>query len=180
MTLSDIIVSALAQLDRGHDSQSMNVWRDRMTRFANEAVGDLAHTLRLRRTDSAEVSGGVLDISTLSRPCVKLIGVWRENKPLPAAMGPDGGHVRVAAGDGTVSVQYRYRPPDMTNPTDEPEVPEYCHGLIVTYVVARERATSDPSTQRGANVYFELYEAGKRALRPNLSEADASRFVNRW
>ena len=42
MTLNDIIVSALAQLDRGHDAQTLDIWRDKFTRFANEAVVDLA------------------------------------------------------------------------------------------------------------------------------------------
>ena len=38
MTLNDIIVSALAQLDRGHDAQTLDIWRDKFTRFANDAV----------------------------------------------------------------------------------------------------------------------------------------------
>ena len=37
MTLNDIIVSALAQLDRGHDAQTLDTWREKLTRFANEA-----------------------------------------------------------------------------------------------------------------------------------------------
>jgi len=57
-------------------------------------------------------------------------------------------------------------------------VPEWCHGMIVTYVVARERATSDAAAQRGANVYFELYREAKRMLRRNLGEADAYRLEN--
>ena len=42
MTLNDIIVSALAQLDRGHDAQTLDTWREKLTRFANEAVLDLS------------------------------------------------------------------------------------------------------------------------------------------
>ena len=40
MTLNDIIVSALAQLDRGHDAQTLDTWREKLTRFAcgNNAV----------------------------------------------------------------------------------------------------------------------------------------------
>ena len=44
MTLNDIIVSALAQLDRGHDAQSLDVWRDKFTRVANDGVTDICVT----------------------------------------------------------------------------------------------------------------------------------------
>lgn len=54
------------------------------------------------------------------------------------------------------------------------------HGLLVTYVVARERASSDAATQRGAGAYFQLYEAGKAALRPNRRAKDAYGIINRW
>ena len=50
MTLNDIIVSALAQLDRGHDAQSLDVWRDKFTRFANDGVTDICATYKPRRT----------------------------------------------------------------------------------------------------------------------------------
>ena len=46
MTLNDIIVSALAQLDRGHDAQSLDVWRDKFTRFANDGVTDICATYK--------------------------------------------------------------------------------------------------------------------------------------
>ena len=48
MTLNDIIVSALAQLDRGHDAQTLDIWRDKFTRFANDGVTDLAEAYQPR------------------------------------------------------------------------------------------------------------------------------------
>ena len=51
MTLNDIIVSALAQLDRGHDAQTLDTWREKLTRFANEAVLDLSEAYCPRRTE---------------------------------------------------------------------------------------------------------------------------------
>ena len=57
MTLNDIIVSALAQLDRGHDAQTMDVWRDKFTRFANDAVTDIcaAYTHRCNRQQGRHI-----------------------------------------------------------------------------------------------------------------------------
>ena len=180
MTLNDIIVSALAQLDRGHDSQTVDTWRDKLTRYANEAVTDLATVLQLRRSDPLNVSAGIADIAQLPRCCCKVLFVSRGMARVPFITGPSSTRVRVLCDDGAVIVHYRYLPDDMSSPTDVPELPGFCHGMVVTYVVARERASADPSMQRAANVYFELYSAGKRSLRASLGEPDRCRFENRW
>lgn len=178
MTLNDIIVSALAQLDRGHDAQSLDTWRDKFARFANEAVNDLAAVYRPRRTETIALTDGVLDTRLLEKSCVKLISIKQQGRELAFTAG-DTGCVDVS-GTGSVDVTYRYVPDDMTSPTDTPELPEWMHGLIVSYVVGRERAAGDVGVQRGCNVYFQMYEAGKRAIRPHLGDADSYRIVNRW
>lgn len=38
MTLNDITVGALDRLDRGHDAQTLEMWRDKLTMFANDAL----------------------------------------------------------------------------------------------------------------------------------------------
>ena len=180
MTLNDILVSALAQLDRGHDSQTLDTWRNKLTRFANEAVYDIAMTVRPKRTEQARVENGVLDLRTLSRPCVKVAGVTKDGGALSFFQGVGSDLLRIPGGEGTVEIRYQFVPRELSLPTDEPELPAHCQGLIVTYVVGRERASGDVSTQRGAQVYFELYQAGKRQLRPHRGEQDAYRIENRW
>lgn len=179
MTLNDIIISALAQLDRDHSSQTMDVWRAKMTRFANEAVLDLAGYAALRRTDQAQVTDGVVDVNTLPKQCVKVISLWRNGKKVPFVTGPATNEISPSCEDGSIKVLYRWLPGEMSSPTDVPELPEWCHGLIVTYCVARERSTADPSMQRGANVFFELYQDGKRRLRRNLGEPDTYKIINK-
>ena len=61
-----------------------------------------------------------------------------------------------------------------------PELNEACQQLIVTYVVARERASGEVNTQRGGNIYFQLYETGKQKLRPHMGGRDAYMLKNRW
>lgn len=179
MTLDEIIVSALAQLDRKSDPQNIAVWKPRMISFANDAVVDLAHHLKLKRVDNAEVVDGKLDVTQLPEPCSKVLSVWQKGKHCPIRSYADS-VVEVNCPDGEVSVLYRWIPKQMTNGTEVPKVPEYAHGLIVSYVIARERATSDPSMQRGGNIYFEMYNDGKRKLRSNLGEPDNYEIRNKW
>lgn len=61
-----------------------------------------------------------------------------------------------------------------------PELPDWTHGLIVCYVVGRERASGEVGVQRGGNIYFQMYEAGKAKLRPHIGGADSYRILNRW
>ena len=72
MTLNDIIVSALAQLDRGHDAQTLDTWREKLTRFANEAVLDLSAAYCPRRTEELTLDGKLLRTERLSRPCIRV------------------------------------------------------------------------------------------------------------
>ena len=181
MTLNDIIVAALAQLDRGHDAQTLDVWRDKFARFANDGAADLAHALKPRRTQAAEIRAGSIDLAALNRKCLKVLRVSRGKKELPFCWGGSAGVLTLpGAPDEEVEITYQYAPKELTAATDVPELPETCHALIVTYVVARERASGDVGVQRGASVYFQLYEAGKRLLLPHLGCPDAYRMVNRW
>ncbi|MEA5058937.1 MAG: hypothetical protein EOM66_04250 [Clostridia bacterium] len=180
MTLNDIIVSALAQLDRGHDAQTLDIWRDKFTRFANEAVADLAKAYQPRSMETLESGDGVLDTGKFSLPCVKVLSIRRCDKVEPFAPGSVSGTIVLSGGPGKVEVCYRYTPQEMRASTDEPGLPAWCHGLIVCYVVARERASGDVSLQRGSNIYFQMYEAGKADLRPHMGEAASYRLVNRW
>ena len=178
MTLNEILVAALAQLDRGSDAQTLDVWRDKLMRFANDAVLDLAQTIKPRRTEEIKILGGLISPADLQRECLKITGVTIGKQE--SGYVRDSGGVRVDQDSGTAKVTYVYAPRLLSSPSDEPELPDYAHGLIVTYVVARERASGDASTQRGASVYFEIYNAGKAAIRPGSGEQDSYRIINRW
>lgn len=179
MTRNNIIVSALSQLGRGQDTQSIDTFADRLTGYANDAIYDLATAYKPVRTDVVAVTGGVIKLSDLSRGCLKIARVTQEGKEVPYKAGTNPKEMLVGA-EGEVSVTYRFAPAALKSTTDEPELPEHMHGLIVHYVVARERAASDAGNQRGANIYFELYEAGKRSIRPHVGEPSVYSIVNRW
>lgn len=178
MTLNDILVSALAQLDRGSDPQTLDVWRNKLTRFANDGQADLAGAIMPCRREDLAAEGGRLDLTRLERRCTKVTGLTLNGRDVPIVRGE--GFTLVVPEDGTYAVTYRYQPRDLTSASDESELPAHCHGLIVTYVVARERMSGDRATQSGANIYFELYHAGKNRLRPHVGDPEAYRIKNKW
>lgn len=181
MTLNDIIVAALAQLDRGHDAQTLDVWRDKLTRFANDALIDLAYKVKPCREEAITLAGGSFSAGALGRRCLRVLAVEKDGQTLTFEEKP-GGTIAVpaCAGEEAVTVRYVCLPRELSAATDEPELPEVCQPLIVTYVVARERSSGDPAAQRGANIYYQLYEAGRQRLRPHLGEAERFRIRNRW
>ena len=78
--------------------------------------------------------------------------------------------------DGPATLTYRYMPRMLAADTDVPELPEHCHGALVTYAVARERAAGDATA--AAQAGFALYAQMRRALRPHCGEADVYRLEN--
>ena len=161
MTLNDIIVSALAQLDRGHDAQSLDVWRDKFTRFANDGVTDICATYKPRRTETIDTRDGTFTTAMLSRGCRKVLSVKRDGREEDFYDGDASEVIVTSGGPGKIEVTYRSVPREMFARTDEP-------------------AAGDASQQRGGNIYFQMYEAGKAAIRPHLGGGTSQRIVNRW
>ena len=165
MTLNDIITAALLQLDRGHDPVTLERWRNKLTRFVNDGVQDLACAFKPTRREEARLDGSMLDTATLERPCLKVVAVLDGESGVALRHTPeDASGVMSVRAVGTATVVYQYLPREVNQPGDVPELPETLHPLIVLYAVARERMSGDVSTQGGANAYLQLYEAGKARL----------------
>ena len=181
MTLNDIIVSALIQTGHGHDAQTMDIWRDKLTLFANDAIVDLSNYIKPTKTERVSINGGEIDCLNLSRECVRVMKVKINGSDVPFYESETKiGSVRVDSADGEADITYRFIPKRLSNASDEPELGEAAGQLIVTYVVARERASGDAANQRGGNIYFQLYEAGKSKLRPHMGADDSYLIRNRW
>lgn len=178
MTLNDILVSALAQLDRGQDAQTMAIYRERLTGYANDAQSDLARAAGLSKTETITPVNGLIRTDALSRECLKILKTEQLGHPV-RFLRSETGTVALPYNDD-VTVTYLYEPKRLSAPADVSELPEHTHGLIVTYVVGRERMAGDASTQRGANIYLSMYEDGKSRLRPHLGDSGSYRLVNRY
>ena len=181
MTLKELLTGALQQLGRDTDAQTMELWRDKLTRYLNDAMLDLANAVRPRRTDTVALTDGRIDTAQLPRTCVKVTALSRDGERLPFYYGVGSGLLHVpCAADGQVQLTYRYLPPMLSADTDEPELPAACHSDLILYAVGRERAAGDAGSVQSARACFELYQAAKRALRYHQGEQDAYRIENRY
>ncbi len=177
MTLNDMIVSALAQLDRGHDEQTMEAFRRRLTDYANDAQADIARTIGFSKTEELQPENGVAQLSELSHECLKVLSVSQLGRKVLFRRG-DTGSIELPYND-RASITYICGPKQLEAPADESELPAYTHGLIVSYMVGRERMAGDVSSQRGGNIYLSMYEAAKSKLRPHVGDAESYRIINR-
>ena len=141
---------------------------------------DICATYKPRRTETIDTRDGTFTTAMLSRGCRKVLSVKRDGREEDFYDGDASEVIVTSGGPGKIEVTYRSVPREMFASTDEPDIPAYMHGLLVSYVVGRERAAGDVSQQRGGNIYFQMYEAGKAAIRPHLGGGTSQRIVNRW
>lgn len=181
MTLKELLTGALQQLDRNTDSQTVELWRDKLTQYFNDAVLDLTGALQPRRTDPLTLADGRVDTGDLPRNCLKVLALKRGETRLPFYYGVGTGVLYVpGAADGPVSVTYRCLPPALAADTDVPELPEWAHGAIISYAVGRERSSGDSMSINAARACFEIYFQAKRCMRADCGEHDAYRLVNQY
>lgn len=178
MTLNDMIVSALAQLDRGHDPATLDSFRARLTGYANDAQGDIARAISFTRTETLPTTNGMAELADLSRGCIKVLSARQLGREVRFMRG-DTGEVALPYNE-PVELTYVCEPKPLAAPSDESELPLHTHGLIVSYMVGRERMAGDASTQRGANIYLSMYEAAKARLRPHPGDAASYLIYNRY
>lgn len=179
MTLQELLTGVLQQLDRGTDAQTVEVWRDKLCAFLNDAIIDLTGELMLRRTDELPITDGCIDLSRLPRGCVKVCALHVGGRRWPFYYGTGSQTLRVpGAPDGTAVITYRYIPQRLSADTDVPDLPEWTHDYLVLYAVGRERAGGDAASISAARACFELYNAAKRQLRPHVGESDAYALEN--
>lgn len=175
MTLNEIMVDALVQLDRSSDPAMLKRYRTAFTSYANDAVQDIADDFRLSKTEKVTLTDGAFAISDLSDICTKIVNIER----MPWKVVGDTVFVDVRENGRTeVIVQYRYLPATLSNDTDTPGIPEQFHRLIAPYVVARYRAGGDADTQGTASVYFSVYNEKKRRLMRQYGQHSDYQLVN--
>lgn len=181
MTVLQMIEQALAEMDHPSNTASVPLWRDKLLRFANEAVVDLTEAFHPWRRDVLTLTGGMLDLSELPYTVGKLLGVERGGMRMPFYYDSDVSKICVpGASDGAVTVVYRYLPKTLTQDGDEPELPAACHPLIVQYMVARFEMQNDATAQNHAGMLLSHYELRKRRLKMDLSEPIGYTIFNRY
>lgn len=178
MTLYEIVTQAMVSLGFETDAQSMEAWKDKLVMYLNDGAEDIAKYLNLRKTDrDVPVTGGVLNLDDLSAQCVKIVNVKKNGSEVSFETGASSNEINVGA-EGTVDVEYRYVPPRISNDIDVPGIPEYLHSLLVPYVVYSQHITLDPTMQRRADAFYQIYASGLRRARKNHGESNVYNFKN--
>jgi len=181
VTALELIQSALGELDHPEDTAALPLWKEKLLRFANEAVTDLFETFHPWRRDPLPLLNGVIDLTALPHPCGKVLGVERCGMRVPFYFDTDTNTLRVPnVADGTMTVVYRYLPRPLVLDTDEPELPAACHPLIVLYMTGRFSLVNDAQGLNHASAALALYETRKRRFRMDLDEPTGYSIDNRW
>lgn len=180
MTLNDIIYSALRQLERGTDAQTVDKYRDVFTDYANAALFEIAE--RLKPSYISEVTlddKGRLDLNTLPRTCVYIESVTDENDSEMSWSEIYTGTIEVTNGENkTVNVLYRYIPVDLTSSSDEPQLPEYMHKVIPYYIVACHK--QDTNTETEYDYFTQFYRHLARLSNMHVKDAAKLKLINMW
>ena len=134
MTLNDILTAALAQLDRGHDAQTLENYRVRLTQYANDAQRELADALGLFRTDKVRTSAGIVDTSLLPRRVKRIERVVQLGRAVPFRCG-DRTNTLLLPYDTAAEITYRYEPRTLNDNSDRSDLDDGLLGLVVNYVV---------------------------------------------
>ena len=181
VTALELIQSALGELDHPEDTAALPLWKEKLLRFANEAVTDLFETFHPWRRDPLPLQNGVIDLSALPHTPAKVLGVERGGMRVPFFYGADTHTLRVpGAADGTMTVVYRYLPEPLVLDTDEPALPAACHPLIVLYMTGRFSLVNDAQGLNHASAALALYETRKRRMKLDLDEPTDYSILNRW
>ena len=123
MTLNDILTAALAQLDRGHDAQTLENYRVRLTQYANDAQRELADALGLFRTDKVRTSAGIVDTSLLPRRVKRIERVVQLGRAVPFRCG-DRTNTLLLPYDTAAEITYRYEPRTLNDNSDRSDLDE--------------------------------------------------------
>ena len=181
VTALALIQSALGELEHPEDTAALPLWKEKLLRFANEAVVDLYETFRPWRRDTLRLQNGRLNLSALPYTVGKVLGVERSGMRVPFCFDTDTNVLRVpGVPDGTMTVVYRYLPKTLVNDDDEPELPAACHPLIVLYMVGRFSVINDAQGLNHASAAMSLYETRKRRLKLDLDEPTDYQITCRW
>lgn len=181
VTALELIQNALGELEHPGDTAALPLWKEKLLRFANEALVDLYETFRPWRRDPLPLVNGAIDLSALPYKVGKVLGVERGGVRVPFSYGTDTNTLRLRGiPDGTMTVVYRYLPEPLVADTDEPVLPAACHPLIVLYMVGRFSLINDAQGMNHASAALSLYETRKRRLKLDFDEPTDFAITGRW
>ena len=174
MTLNEIIYSALGQLERGVDAQTVDKYRDSFRDYANSALVEIAKRVKPTHIATVELDeNGWFDPSVLPRLCTSIDSITNASGAAMSWREVCTGTIEVTNGAlQTVRVLYRYIPAELTSPNDVPQLPEYMHRAITYYVVALNNLNTGKDT---AVDYFSQFNRQISLIKSNPHYGDSAK-----
>ena len=179
MTTLELMKMTLRKLDRPTDNDTVDLYKERLMGYLNEALLDLTAEFRPWRRDTLTVTGGQAELTGLPRACLKVLAARVDGERRLFYYGSTRGTLLFPGmEDGTVEITYRYQPDLLSELTDEPQLPEGLQGLLVEYAAARERSRFDAASQNAARLDLTLYRDMKGKLRRGYPAPDLSQIYH--
>lgn len=179
MTLEQIITSALKETGDSTDAQTTDAFYDKYRDYANDAMLDIARHIRQSRSENVPVANGVILISDLSKGVCKVSSVTVAGTSYGFSFATPG-KINIGTVSGTATVVYEYAPTNMQDGIESPDVPEHFHALIPIYMAYRVNLAKDPTYQRRAEGFRDLYEQSKRRIAAQNGGADQYKIINKF
>lgn len=183
MTLLEILKNSMTLIGLPDDADTLEMWRPRLLLWCNEGLTDLCLSLRpwARETITLGPYGEIRE-KDLQHPCVKVLSVEHKGSSFPFFYGVGMGQILVPdlnTGD-SADIIYRYMPGLLSEDTDEPDIPEALHSLLVTYIVGREKSHLDTEAQNIGLQDLSTYEQMKKWWSRNTPPPLFTRFYNMY
>lgn len=183
MELLTILQKSMALIGLPEDEETLELWRPRLLHWCNEGLMDLSLSLRPWYKETVQVyAGGKVYTDALAYRCVKVLGIEREGRRLTFYydLSPQELLVPEAKEGEMVDLVYRYMPQDLEEDEDVPELPESCHGMLVSYIVAREKSQLDAGAHNVGRYSMALYEKQKQGWLKNQPSPWENQFYNMY
>lgn len=168
MTLKNIIISALVHYYCGRKIETIEVYRDELmkyAKYANDAQDDIALLLKLMRTEKKMADGGVVNLNTLARRCIRVESIRQHEHKVPFRQS-DLTNDLLLPYETEAEITYRFLPNRLEHLDDISELPEYTYPLLISYIIGRKfMENGDSESTRLASIYFSMYNAAKEKLK---------------
>lgn len=167
MTLKQIIIMALNNINEDIDELTVEEYRESIVRSINEAYMDIcARRYQPRKLSAVKVpEDGNVAVNTLPDDYVQPCGITT-GKGMPLTFSPRGRSLKVYGYTGTAVLEYVYLPGRMYLDSEKPILPEHNHYCLADYAAWRQLMTGSPARQaRGAMFYDSYLKAANRVNR---------------
>lgn len=158
MTLRQIIILTLNNINEDTDDLTVEEYRDSVVRAVNEAYSDIcARRYQPRRRVNITIpDDGNIDATSLPADYLQICSIESKDRQ-PLTFSPRGKSIRVYGYSGSGVLEYIYLPERLSLDIDRPILREKDHYCLADYAAWRQLATGSAARQARGQVFYENY-----------------------